>query len=220
MSTRVAISALGAAVGLALAATTAMAQPVAHDATAHGRDFAPVTDAMLRNPDPGDWLMYSRTYDSQRFSPLDQINRRNVGQLELKWTKPLPGGVVEVVPLVYRGVMYTIAPPAERGVQSAVMALDATNGNVLWTHVPPGQGAPPSKSLACSEDMFFYTAPAAAGEPDPVIALDARPGEVRWSTPVTRETHTAGAIVADGVVISGRTCNSARENCYIAAHDA
>ena len=33
-------------------------------------------------------------------------------------------------------------------------------------------------------------------------------------------THTAGAIVVEGKVISGRTCNSARENCYIAAHDA
>ncbi|MGD8339855.1 MAG: PQQ-dependent dehydrogenase, methanol/ethanol family, partial [Gammaproteobacteria bacterium] len=39
-----------------------------------GHDFKPVTKAMLEDPDPADWLMYSRTYDAQRFSPLDQIN--------------------------------------------------------------------------------------------------------------------------------------------------
>jgi alcohol dehydrogenase (cytochrome c) len=183
-------------------------------------DYVPVTDATLRNPDPSDWLMYSRTYDAQRFSPLTEIDRSNVADLELKWSKPLPVGVVEVVPLVYRGVMYAIAPPAERGRQSSVMALDATNGDVLWSYEPEGQGASRLKSLAIYEDMIFYTGPAASGEPNPVIALDARTGSVRWSTPVTPETHTAGAIVADGVVISGRTCNSARENCYIAAHDA
>ena len=54
------------------------------------------------------------------------------------------------------------------------MALDATNGNVLWSYVPEGQGASRIKSLAIYRDMIFYTAPAAAGELNPVIALDAR----------------------------------------------
>ena len=214
------IAAAVAAASACLIATPSLAQPAGAASSAALRNLAPVTDAMLRNPDPADWLMYSRTYDSQRFSPLKQIDRGNVAKLALAWSKPLPDGVVEVVPLVHRGVMYAIAPPAERGRQSAVMALDATNGDVLWSHVPEGQGASRIKSLALYEDMIFYTAPAAAGEPNPVIALDAKTGAVRWSTPVTRETHTAGAIVADGIVISGRTCNSARENCYIAAHDA
>jgi alcohol dehydrogenase (cytochrome c) len=209
-----------AAAALLLVATTVTAQRVDRAAGAARSEFVPVTDAMLRDPDPADWLMYSRTYDSHRFSPLRQIDRSNVAALELEWSMPLPDGVVEVVPLVYRGVMYAIAPPAEPGRQSAVMALDATNGDVLWSHVPEGQGASRIKSLAIYRDMIFYTAPAAAGELNPVIALDARTGAVRWSTPVTRETHTAGAIVADGIVVSGRTCNSARENCYIAAHDA
>src|SRR5690606_19113430 len=73
---------------------------------------------------------------------------------------------------------------------------------------------------AIYDDMIYYTAPGARNQPAPVIALDARTGEVRWETPVTGETHTSGAIVADGKVISGRTCNSAREDCYIVAHDA
>ena len=38
-------------------------------------EFRPVTDGMLQKPDSGDWLMLNRTYDEQRFSPLDQINK-------------------------------------------------------------------------------------------------------------------------------------------------
>ena len=46
----------------------------------------PVTDAMLHNPPPGDWLMWRRTYDSYGFSPLTQINRDNVKNLTVAWT--------------------------------------------------------------------------------------------------------------------------------------
>ena len=40
------------------------------------KNFVPVTQEMLLNPSPDDWLMYSRTYDAQRYSPLKQINAR------------------------------------------------------------------------------------------------------------------------------------------------
>ncbi len=86
-------------------------------------------------------------------------------------------------------------------------------------YVPPNTASSRIKALAIYGDMIYYTAPAPAGEPNPVIALDAATGKVRWQTPVTVETHTAGAIVVEGKVISGRTCNTARSNCYIAAHD-
>ena len=39
------------------------------------QNFVPVTPEMLLNPAPGDWLMFSRTYDAQRSSPLKQINK-------------------------------------------------------------------------------------------------------------------------------------------------
>ena len=58
----------------------------------------PVTQN-LRNPSPDDWLMYSRTYDAQRFSPLAEIDRSNVAQLAKAWTRPLPAGPIEVIPL-------------------------------------------------------------------------------------------------------------------------
>ena len=66
--------------------------------------------AMLENPDPADWLHMSRTYDQQRHSPLDQVNKSNVGQLQMVWSRGLPIGAQESSPIVYDGVMYVIAP--------------------------------------------------------------------------------------------------------------
>jgi alcohol dehydrogenase (cytochrome c) len=179
----------------------------------------PVTDAMLRNPDPADWLMYSRTYDAQRFSPLDEINRANVGALRLAWSKPLATGPLEIIPLVHEGVMYLTTPGSREG-GSRVIALNAATGDTLWEYVPPNSASSRIKALAIYDDMIYYTAPAPSGEPNPVIALDAATGAVRWQTAVTVETHTAGALVVEGKVVSGRACNTARSNCYLAAHDA
>src|SRR5262249_25532785 len=79
--------------------------------TVLAQNFVPVTDEILRSPSANDWLMFSRTYDAQRFSPLDQINKQNVGQLRLVWTKEMgEGGSQESIPLVYRGIMYTFQP--------------------------------------------------------------------------------------------------------------
>ena len=51
------------------------------------RKFVPVTDAMLQNPDPANWMMWRRTLDSWGYSPLSQVNRNNVSQLRLVWTR-------------------------------------------------------------------------------------------------------------------------------------
>jgi alcohol dehydrogenase (cytochrome c) len=208
----------GALVALIAGGASAQA-PRGKTALLRGVAESPVTDAVLRNPDPADWLMYSRTYDAQRFSPLDGINRSNVGTLQRAWTKALPAGPLEIIPIVHRGVMY-LTTPGGRDSGSRVWALDAASGELLWEYSPAGLAASRVKALAIYGDMIYYTAPAAAGERSPVVALDAATGAVRWQTPVTIETHTAGAIVVEGKVISGRTCNSERANCYIAAHDA
>jgi len=78
-----------------------------------------VTTEMLTTPPPEDWLMYSRTYDAQRYSPLEFINRQNVNQLKTAWTKQLGTGNHEGIPIVSNGVMYLIEPGA------AVEALNA-----------------------------------------------------------------------------------------------
>src|SRR5262245_20461216 len=70
-------------------------------------DFVPFTDNMPQNPDAGDWLSWRRTLNGWGYSPLEDINKRNVAQLKQVWTKPIgTGGAQEGTPLVYRGVLY------------------------------------------------------------------------------------------------------------------
>lgn len=187
-------------------------------AAAQVKDYVPVTEQMLENPSPNDWLMYSRTYDAQRYSPLDQINKKNVGQLRMAWTRGLPDGTMESIPLVHNGVMYIIAPGGE------VDALDATNGDLIWAYKHKmastggrGQSAASarSKTIAIYQDVILYTAPDST-----IVGIDARTGALRWSVPDPRG-HTSGAIVVDGKVITGGACSGGlRVNCYIAANDA
>src|SRR4026207_639896 len=71
------------------------------------KDFRPVTEAMLRNPSPGDWLNWRRTDNAWGYSPLDQITRQNAQNLQLAWSWAMEDtGAQEAVPLVYNGVMY------------------------------------------------------------------------------------------------------------------
>src|SRR5579864_418459 len=183
---------------------------------ASAQNFEPVTDAMLENPSPADWLMVSRTYDEQRFSPLYQINKNNVSRLRMAWARGLPDGTQESTPIVYRGVMYLFAPGG------TIQAVDATNGDLVWEYVRKYPGgvsgtAAREKSLAIYEDMIYFAAPDGF-----LVAIDAKTGKQRWETKLDNGGQQAGGIlVADGKVISNRTCAQAkRENCFIAANDA
>ena len=73
-------------------------------------DFAPVTDAMLRNPADGDWLTWRRTLDGRGYSPLDQIDRGNVGDLRMVWSRALAPGSQQGTPLAYGGTLYVPNP--------------------------------------------------------------------------------------------------------------
>src|SRR5205823_1705843 len=176
-------------------------------AFAQGNEFKPVTREMLANPAPGDWLMFNRTYDEQRFSPLKDINKSNVGQLQLAWSRGLPAGTQEAVPLVYQGVMYTLSPGA------GVLAVDATNGDLIWEYsrdypkeMSDFIGAPTSarsKGLALYEDMVYFDAPDGV-----LVALDVKTGKPRWETKVQDykqlTQHTSAPFVADGKLITAR----------------
>ena len=72
-------------------------------AAAQDRTFVPVTDAMLENPDPADWLNWRRTLDGWGYSPLDQITTDNVHQLQLVWSWQLGPGTSQPTPLVWAG---------------------------------------------------------------------------------------------------------------------
>ena len=134
-------------------------------AAAQTADFKPVTDEMLANPSPNDWLMINRTYDEQRFSPLDQINKQNVGGLQLAWSRGLPLGTSETTPIVHDGVIYAVSPGA------GVIALNATNGDFIWEYTREypkdmtdfigSAAAARSKGLAIYQDMIYFLAPMA-----------------------------------------------------------
>ena len=196
--------------------TAALLSAVASQAVAQSAGFKPVTEQMLANPDPADWLMISRTFDQHRFSPLNQINKGNVGQLRMAWTRGLPAGSQESTPVVYRGVMYMNVPGG------TVQAVDATNGDLIWEYVRDypktiNPRASRHKNLGIFEDMIYFAAPDGF-----LVALDAATGKVRWETKTDNGQITAGGIlVADGKVLTNRTCTQGmREFCFIAAHDA
>lgn len=174
--------------------------------------FKPVTQQELENPSPNDWLMYSRTYDAQRFSPLKEIDKQNVARLRMVWTRGLGAGDTETIPLVRNGVMYLIAPGA------VVQALDATTGDLLWEYkrkVAANVAAMARpKALAIYQDVILYTAP------DAVVGLDARTGEQRWDVKTDGRGNTSGGIVVEGKMISGGACAGKRDACYISANDA
>ena len=84
--------------------------------------FDPISDAELVEPSDQDWLIWRRTYDAQGYSPLDQINKNNVGKLEEAWRVSLLEGPNMATPLVHDGVMFLASA------QDTALALDATTG--------------------------------------------------------------------------------------------
>jgi PQQ-dependent dehydrogenase (methanol/ethanol family) len=164
------------------------------------------TQEDLTNPPPGEWPTFGRTMDAQRFSPLDQVNRDNVAQLGLSWSRDLGfEGAAQGGPVVWNGMMYV-------STDSGVMALDATNGIQLWNY-----------SVELPEDMpTIFTPRAPRAGPvvydgkvfitrrDPAfVSLDAQTGEVLWETPIgdasLAEGFTTNPIFADGKIIAGPT---------------
>ena len=188
-------------------------------------DFVLVTDAMLQNPADSDWLMWRRTLDSWGYSPLDQIDRSNVDQLRMVWTRDLEIGTGEITPLAYNGILYV--PQAN----DVIQAVDAESGDFIWEYrrdIPDdlyemvGGNARNNRNLAIYENLIINTS-----DDNFVFALDALTGAMVWETKifdykVNSATHSSGPIIADGRVISGRSCRpwGGPNACVITAHDA
>ena len=95
--------------------------------TGEVKSYSPVTDQRLANPEPGNWLMYRRTYDGANYSPLNKINVGNAKDLTPVWT--FSSGVIEgheAPPIVNNGVMFVSTPEGQ------VLALDAKTGDLFW----------------------------------------------------------------------------------------
>jgi alcohol dehydrogenase (cytochrome c) len=181
--------------------------------------FKPVTEQMLLNPDPADWPNWRRTLDGWGYSPLDQINTRNVQRLQLVWSWEMKAGQNQPTPLVVSGVMYLPTPGG------GVQALDAATGDLLWDYdYKPAAGGPPRTSpmrnLAILGDKVFV-----AGADARLIALDARTGAVKWdhqvADPKLGYSYSSGPIVVRRMVVAGINGCARYKNdtCFISAHD-
>ncbi|MCY4077802.1 MAG: PQQ-binding-like beta-propeller repeat protein [Acidobacteria bacterium] len=197
---------------------------VTGEATAQDRSFTPVTDAMLQDPDPADWPMWRRTLDGWGYSPLDEIDRANVGALRMVWSRGLTEGAQQGTPLAYDGVLYMPNP------RDVIQAIDAVTGDLLWEYrrdrpddleefVPISSA---NRNIAIYGDTIIDTS-----SDDHVFALDAATGRLVWETQIldyrVNPAHqTSGPIVADGKVVSGRGCmpQGGPDACVITAHDA
>lgn len=167
--------------------------------------FSPVTwDRLVDAADePENWLMYSGTLDSQRYSKLDQITTENVANMELKWAYQIPViDRAETVPLVVDGIMFITEAP------SNVVAVDARTGGTYWRY---DHAMPDDLRICCGrnnrgvailgETLFMSTLDAH------LVALDARTGNLLWDTVVadykSGYSKTAAPLIVKDKVVTG-----------------
>ncbi|MXY23178.1 MAG: PQQ-binding-like beta-propeller repeat protein [Acidobacteria bacterium] len=179
--------------------------------------LTPVTDALLADPPPGDWLTWRRTRNSHGYSPLDQVTRENVGALKLAWSLAIRPGNHQTTPLVHDGVMFLANPG------NVVQAVDAATGDVIWVYrpqLPEDVRAGPTRTLALYGDKLFLARSDAV-----LVAIDTRTGEEVWSTVKADYAQgfrqNAGPVIANGVLITGTNgCERYTEQtCFITGHD-
>ena len=161
-------------------------------------NYTPVTEEMLSNPAPENWLAWRRGHMGQGFSPLAQITPENVRNLSIAWAQALPAGATMGEPLVRDGVMYVF------GFGDAVFAFDAATGRQLWRYNRqlPEDAAPLSKKTVALWDDKLIVATSDLH----MVALDARTGRPAWDVAIPDSANTrsnGGPLVADGVVMIG-----------------
>jgi quinohemoprotein ethanol dehydrogenase len=208
----------------ALAAAWFALQPAAHAAkpapkrAVHG-DAARLVEA---ERDPANWMMYGRTYSEQRYSPLGQVNDRNVGTLGLAWHARLDiDHGTEATPVVVDGVMYTT------GARSIVYAFDARTGRRLWKYDPQVPAAALGKGCCdiVNRGVAIWEGKVYVGTYDGrLVALSARDGKKLWEVvTVDRKqpyTVTAAPRVIKGRVIIGNGGSEFGVRGYVSAYDA
>ncbi|MFQ5547038.1 MAG: PQQ-dependent dehydrogenase, methanol/ethanol family [Woeseia sp.] len=172
--------------------------------------------------DTSNWLTHGRTYDEQRFSPLDTLDSGNVADLGLDWFFDIPTNRgVEATPLVIDGVMYVT------GSWSTVFALDAGTGEQIWAYdpeVPKIRG----KDACCdvvNRGVAAWGDKVYVGTLDGyLVALDAANGSVAWRvSTIDRDqpyTITGAPRVIKGNVVIGNGGAEFGVRGYVTAYDA
>lgn len=205
---------------LALALLTSAAAPAARAADL---GWTPVTDArLLRAASDDGSLMYRRAYDSQGYAPFAQIDASNVAGLKPVFTYKtgLPQGH-EAAPIVNGRYLFFTTP------LNHVVALDATNGTVLWTYQ---RELPPhslrgiccdvvNRGLAVYGDRVYMET-----LDDHLLAFDARTGHVDWDREVAPAgvgySMTSAPLIVNGKAIVGVSGGEYGIRGFVAAYDA
>jgi alcohol dehydrogenase (cytochrome c) len=181
------------------------------------KNYVPVTSERLKDPPPGDWLMFRGNYHGHSYSPLDQLTPANVKDLQLQWVWAInDSGANQTTPIVHDGVIYLASP------SNFVQALDGRTGDLIWeTRVGPDQapGYGGIRSIAIADDKVFLPASNAH-----MVALSARNGDILWDTPAAPDAsrvNTSGAMAIGDKVLQGLTGCGRFDGlgCYISAYD-
>ena len=192
--------------------------------TATPRQFAAVDQARLLAADEhaDQWMTHGRTYDEQRYSPLNQINVDNVKDLGLAWYADFDTRRrQESTPIVVDGVIYVTTA------WSKVHAYDAKSGSLLWSFDPkvPGEWAVNACCDVVNRGVAVWNGKVYAGTLDGrLIALDAAKGAPVWEVQTTDRTRpysiTGAPRVAKGKVFIGNGGAEFGVRGYISAYDA
>jgi alcohol dehydrogenase (cytochrome c) len=192
---------------------------------ASGRTFAAeVTADRLANADkePQNWLMNHRTYDSQRYSPLDKINKGNVKSLKLAYAVAIGGTSVnenlESTPLAEDGFLYIVD---QWGVLYKIDARSGDAGRIVWRMDPKEEKAPDANRGAALWGNFVITA---ANFPPRIIATNKDTGKVVWETNLTDGqdgvTFTAAPLAVKDKIVLGASGGDGGVRDFIVAVDA
>jgi alcohol dehydrogenase (cytochrome c) len=181
------------------------------------KDYKPVTDAMLRNPDPNDWLIIRHDYHATDYSPLNQINSQNVKDLQLQWVWAMNEGTNQAAPVIHDGVLYLMNPG------NIIQALDARTGDLIWENrIGTTATGSALRGLAIYGDKLYVTTSEAH-----IYALDARTGKNVWDTLIgdrkqSNYSTSSGPIIINGKVVQGLggCAKYQEEKCFISAYDA
>ncbi len=175
--------------------------------------------------EPGQWLSSGRTWDEQRFSPLDQITRENVGDLGLAWFADLDTNRgQEATPLYIDGVLYVSTA------WSKVYAFDAKTGETLWQYDPevPGEWGGRGCCDVVNRGVAAWNGKIYVGAYDGrLIAIDAETGEEVWTANTIDPqyadfyyTITGQPRAARGLVFIGNGGAEFSARGYVSAYDA
>jgi PQQ-dependent dehydrogenase (methanol/ethanol family) len=172
--------------------------------------------------DPKNWAMQAGNFENQRYSTLNQINKKNVKDLKVAWT--FSTGVLrghEGGPLVIGGMLFVHSPFPNK-----VFAIDLETQKIVWKHEPKQDPSvipvmccdTVNRGLAYAEGKVFLQQADTT-----LVALDAKTGKVLWSikngNPKIGETNTQAPHVFKDKVITGISGGEFGVRGFVAAYD-